>query len=582
MATRAHPGGDQPLPSPLARAIRLGVRPFMFAAIFSLVSNLLYLALPIYTNQIYSRVITSQSGSTLLILSAGCAFVFMVSGIIDHYRQQVLTGFGVVFDQQLASRTFAALFDAVVRRRGTRAQALRDLDTVRQAIGGHATAILFDLPWMPVFLLILFVIDPTIGLVTLGGGIVLVILAFLQDRATHEKIKEASDAAIASYGFTEAALRNGEVVRALGMLPTIGRQWARSRYTSIAVGSEAAESAGFYSGAIRFVRMFIQILIIAVGAWLVIERTIPSGLLFANMILAARALAPLERIVGSWKQLVEAYAAYKRLDRMLLDYEPPTPVTKLPRPTGALSLENVSFAPAGAPALVLTNLNLNIEPGDFVGMIGPSGAGKSSLARLMAGIWKPNAGTVRLDGADVYTWDREDFGRNVSYQPQDTELFAGSVRDNIARFLPDATDEQVVAAAQLADAHDLILRLPNGYETELGEGAAVLSAGQRQRVGLARTLFGEPKLIILDEPNANLDPDGEAALLAAMRRMKERGATIVLISHKPSTFALADKIILLINGQVAEYGPRDKVMARFAPQPKASPPQPAKLKEAEA
>lgn len=586
MAISPQTGGNQPLPSPLARAIRLGVKPLIIAAMFSLVSNLLYLALPIYTNQIYSRVITSQSGSTLLILSGGCAFVFMISGIIDHYRQQVLSGFGVVFDQQLASRTFAALFDAVVRRRGTRAQALRDLDTVRYAIGGNAIAIMFDLPWMPLFLLILFIIDPTIGTVTLMGGITLLILAFLQDRSTHEKIKQANDAAIASYGFTDAALRNGEVVRALGMLPTIGRQWARNRYISVAVGSEASESAGFYSGAIRFVRMFIQILIIAVGAWLVVERVIPSGLLFANMILASRALAPLERIVGSWKQLIEAFSAYKRLDQMLLDYEPPTPVTQLPRPTGVMTVESVSFAPFGAPSLVLTNLNFRIEAGDFVGMIGPSGAGKSSLARLMAGIWKPTAGTVRLDGADVYSWDREDFGRNVSYQPQDTELFAGTVRDNIARFLPDATDAQVVAAAQLADAHELILRLPKGYETELGEGGAILSAGQRQRVGLARTLFGEPKLIILDEPNANLDADGEVALLAAIARVRERGTTIILISHKPSVFAMANKIILLVNGQVAEYGPRDQVMARFMhkppqPQPKAPPPQPAKLTEAE-
>ena len=269
MATRSPVGGDKPLASPLARAVRLGLAPIGFAALFSLISNLLYLALPIYTNQIYSRVITSQSGSTLLVLTLGCAFVFVVSGIIDHYRAMVLSGFGVVFDQQLASRTFAALFDAVVRRRGTRAQALRDLDTVRQAIGGNAINILFDLPWMPVFLLILFVIDPTIGAVTLIGGGVLAILAFLQDRATHGAIKESSDAAIASYSFTDAALRNGEVVRALGMLPTLGRQWARNRYMSVASGSQAAQRGGFYSGAIRFVRMLIQILIIAVGAWLV-------------------------------------------------------------------------------------------------------------------------------------------------------------------------------------------------------------------------------------------------------------------------------------------------------------------------
>ena len=579
--------GEHPIASPLARALRLGLAPIGFAALFSLISNLLYLALPIYTNQIYSRVITSQSGSTLIVLSIGCAFVFIISGIIDHYRAMVLSGFGVVFDQQLASRTFAALFDAVVRRQGTRAQALRDLDQVRAAIGGHAINVLFDLPWMPVFMIILFVIDPTIGVVTLLGGVALVILAFLQDRATHSALKEANSAAIASYSFTDAALRNGEVVRALGMLPTLGRQWARNRYISVAAGSKAAQSGGFYAGAIRFVRMLIQILIIAVGAWLVVERTIPSALLFANMILASRALAPIERMVGSWKGLIEAHEAYKRLDAMLLGYEPPVPVTKLPVPTGVITVESVGFAPAGAAALVLTNLNFKIEAGDFVGMVGPSGAGKSTLARLMAGIWAPGAGKVRLDGADVYSWDREDFGRHVGYQPQDTELFAGTVRDNIARFLPDATDEQVVAAAQLADAHALILRLPKGYETELGEGGTVLSAGQRQRVGLARTLFGEPKVIILDEPNANLDAEGEAALMATLERAKKRGTTIVLISHKPSIFSLADKILVLINGQVNDYGPRDEVLGRLAkrPQPTQKPQQPPeqpKLKEVDA
>jgi ATP-binding cassette, subfamily C, bacterial exporter for protease/lipase len=310
--------------------------------------------------------------------------------------------------------------------------------------------------------------------------------------------------------------------------------------------------------------MLIQILIIAIGAMLVIDRSISSGMLFANMILSSRALAPLERVVGSWKSLFDSVQAYKRLDAILLEYEPPEAVTKLPVPSGRLSVEGVSFAPAGAAALVLSNLRFRIEPGEFVGVVGPSGAGKSTLARLLVGIWKPNAGAIRLDGADVYSWDREDFGRQVAYQPQDTELFAGTVRDNIARFRSDATDEAVVAAAQLANAHELILRLPKGYETELGEGGAVLSSGQRQRVGLARTLFGEPKLLILDEPNANLDSEGEAALLKALAEIKARGSTVVLISHKPSVFQNADKILLLVAGQVAEYGPRDEVLAKIA------------------
>ena len=575
MATRpARPGQtNEPMSTPLARALRLGLAPIGYAALFSLVSNLLYLSLPLYTNQIYSRVLSSQSGSTLLVLSVGVAFVFLVSGVIDHYRAQILTGFGVVFDQQVASHTFAALFDAVVRRNGTRAQALRDLDSVRQAIGGAAVNILFDLPWIPVFMLVLFAVDPSIGVCTLIGGIVLVILAVLQDRATHAPLKEANDAAIQSYGFTDAALRNGEVVRALGMLPTLGRQWARLRHISVDAGSTAAERGGVYAGAIKFVRMLIQILIIAIGAWLVVERKIPSGMLFANMILASRALAPLERVVGSWKSLFDAYQAYQRLNTALAGYEPPVPVTQLPTPTGRLTVESVNFAPQGAPALVLLNLSFRVEPGEFVGVVGPSGAGKSTLARLLVGIWKPLNGSVRLDGADVYSWDREDFGRHVAYQPQDTELFSGTVRDNIARFRADATDEQVVAAAQMANAHDLILRLPKGYETELGEGGQALSAGQRQRVGLARTLFGEPKLAVLDEPNANLDAEGEEALMRALGALKARGSTVILISHKPQAFAHADKLILLRNGQVAEYGPRDQMLAKLTgrPQPKPQP-----------
>jgi ATP-binding cassette, subfamily C, bacterial exporter for protease/lipase len=561
---RSSPGQPAPIASPLARALRLGAGPIGFAALFSFVSNMLYLALPIFTNQVYSRILPSQSLSSLLVLSAGCAFVFLVSSIIDYYRAQVLSGFAVVFDQQVASRTFAALFDAVVRRRGTRAQALRDLDMVRGALAGRSLNLLFDLPWLPLFLVVLFLIDPAVGGVTLVGGVILIVLAVLQDRASRSALKESGESQISSYGFTDAALRNGEVVRALGMLPTLGRLWARERYKAIAAANSAERAGGAYGNAIRYVRMLIQIAIIAVGAVLVMERSISSGMLFANMILSSRALAPLERIVGSWKSLFDAFQAYKRLDAMLLDYVPPDSATKLPTPTGRIAVEGVSFAPLGAPALVLSQLRFRIEPGEFVGVVGPSGAGKSTLARLLTGIWKPNTGAIRLDGADVYSWDREDFARHVAYQPQDTELFSGTVRDNIARFQADVPDERIVAAAQLANAHELILRLPKGYDTELGEGGAVLSAGQRQRVGLARTLFGDPKVLILDEPNANLDSDGEAALTAALAASKARGATIVMISHKPSAFAHADKILLLVSGAVVEFGPRDEVLARIS------------------
>ncbi|WP_340316749.1 type I secretion system permease/ATPase [Rhizorhabdus argentea] len=564
----------------LTDALKQGKRSFLFAALFSLASNLLYLTLPIYTNQIYSRVLYSHSGSTLAVLTGGALFVFLISGALDHYRAEVLQNFSIAFDRYLASSTFAALFDLVVRRMGgAHAQALRDLDTVRYALAGQAVGVLFDLPWMPLFLIILFIIDPWIGALTLVGGIVLLILAILQDRATHGALKEASNAAIKSYSFTDAALRNAEVVRALGMLPTLGAAWAHFRHTSLNMGQVASQRGSFYANAIKFVRMVIQIATIGLGAWLVIEGSISSAILFANMILASRALAPLDRVVGSWKGLFEAGQAYRRLEKVLGDYEAPVPATQLPTPKGRINFEGVSFAPTGAPALILSGVTCTILPGDMVGVIGPSGAGKSTLLRLMVGIWKPTTGTVRLDGADVYSWERGDFGQQVAYQPQDTELFAGTVRNNICRFQVDAKDEDVVRAAQAAGAHDLILRLAKGYDTQLGEGGSVLSAGQRQRVGLARTLYGDPKVIVLDEPNANLDADGETALAEAIRGLKARGATIVMVSHKPTVLAQADKLMLIRNGRIEMLGPREEVLRAMAP-PAAAPAQRPALQEA--
>jgi len=549
-------------------ALAKGKSSFIVAGLFSLASNLLYLALPIYTNQVYSRVLYSHSGSTLIILTIGVLFVFLISGLLDHYRGEVLTNFSIAFDNELASPTFAALFDLVVRRLGgSHAQALRDLDTVRASIAGPAVGVLFDLPWMPLFLLLLFVIDPWIGALTLAGGVVLLILAILQDRATHGALKEANAAAIKSYGFTDQALRNSEVVRALGMLPTLGAAWAQFRRLSMRMTIVSNLRGSFYSNAIRFVRMFIQVGTIGLGAFLVIEGTISPGILFANMILASRALAPFERIVGSWKMLFEASQAYNRLAKVLDEFEPPVPTTQLPVPQGRIAFEGVSFATSGASQLILAGASFVIQPGEMIGVIGASGAGKSTLLRLLVGIWKPTAGTVRLDGADVYSWDRADFGRHVAYQPQDTELFAGTVRNNICRFQVDADDADIVKAAQMAGAHELILRLPKGYDSELGEAGSILSSGQRQRVGLARTLYGDPKVVVLDEPNANLDTEGEAALALAITGMRERGVTIVMVSHKPSVLAQADKLMVVRGGRVERFGPREEILRMLAPPP---------------
>ena len=553
------------LDSPLRTAMRLGTAPLAFAGVFSLVSNLLYLALPIYTNQVYSRVLLSQSQSTLWVLTFGILFVFGVSTVMDVIRRQVLIDFGVVFDRYLSGRVFAALFDAVAQRRATaRSQALRDLDMFKGVMTGEAVAILFDVPWIPIFMLSLFFIGPLIGWVNLIGGLLLLLLAFMQDRATRRATETGQEQAIESYAFTESALRNSEVVRALGMLPTLGVEWGRRRMATNERNARAAEIQNTYANIIRMLRLFVQILTIAVGALLIMQQKLPSGMLFANMILTSRALQPIDRLVSSWNSLVAAKGAYERLDGLLNTYEPPASVTQLPRPTGHLVIEQMGFAMPGAPRLLLSNLNFEVQPGETVGVVGQSGAGKSTLARMLVGVWKPFSGHIRLDGAEIFSWDRANFGRVAGYLPQDVELFSGTVRDNIARFRDDASDEQVIAAAKLANAHELILTLAKGYDTELGDGGAVLSGGQRQRVGLARAVFGDPALVVLDEPNAALDAAGEEALLQALAALKARGATIVIVSHKASVFRSADKILYLKDGRAELFGPRDAVFAQLA------------------
>jgi len=546
-------------------ALRKGRSPILFAALFSLVTNLLYLSLPIYTNQIYGRVLTSGSVPTLLVLTTGTICVFAISGVLDALRARVLTNFGVVFDQQVSGHIFAALFDGIVRREAAAgAQALRDLDSFRQTLTGPGVAVIFDLPWIPLYMLILFVIDPIIGFVTFIGGVLLVLLAFAQDRTVRPMTKEANNAALKSYGFTEAGLRNSEVVRAMGMLGLIGRQWAKYRVQSLTQSAAAARQSDFWGGLIKFIRMVIQVLIIAIGADLIIHHKIGAGLLFANMILSSRALAPIDRVVASWSSLIAATQSFERLNTLLSTYVPSGPATTLPRPKGALTVEGVNYGVPGSGRLVLNSINFNLNPGEFLGVIGPSGAGKSTLARLMVGIYPPLNGAIRLDGSDVFGWSRSDFGRHVGYLPQDTELFAGTVRNNIARFTEGVTDDEVVSAAKAAGVHEMIVRLPKGYDTELGTGGVVLSAGQRQRVGLARAMLREPAFIVLDEPNASLDAQGEEALLQALRAMKSRKQTVVVVSHKPSMLQSADKLLVLRDGRMELFGPREAVMTRLA------------------
>jgi len=552
----------------VTRALKMARTPFLFVFGFNLATNILYLALPVFTMQVYGRVLQSQSQETLFILTMGALFAFLVSGVIEVMKGGTLIAFGMIFERALSQRVLGSMFDAALKGDSAgRSQALRDLDILRQTVTGGAILLFADLPFIPLFLGVLFLIDPAIGFLTLIGGMALFGLAWLQDRATRPTLKAANDAALKSYAYSEGALRNGEVVRAMGMLKALARPWGAFRSVATQRGAEASDRAVFYTAVIKFVRLGIQIAVVGVGAWLVLRGDISPGLIFANMILSGRALQPLERVVGSWNMLIGGYQSYDRLSKLLEKYPASPQTTTLPRPKGQLSVEQLVYdSPRGGGKQLLSNVSFELPAGETLGVVGPSGAGKSTLARLLMGVMAPTTGRVRLDGADIYSWDREDFGRHVGYLPQDVELFSGTARDNIARFYDDATDAQVVEAAQLAGAHPLILSLPSGYETQLGEGGVGLSAGQRQRIGLARALLGAPAFVVLDEPNANLDAEGENALITAMAAMRARGQTLVIVSHKPNVFRSADKMLVLKDGKVEMFGPREKVLARILPQ----------------
>ena len=551
-------------PGLLRLTLKMGRTSILYAAVFSLGCNLLYLALPLYTTQVYSRVLISGSVPTLLVLTLITLFAFSISSLLDFFQSRVLAGFGAMLDQRVSGHVFTALFDGFVNREPQAgAQALRDLDIFRQTIAGPLMLVVFDLPWVPIYMIILLMIDPAIGFVCLTGGLVLLGLAFLQDRLARPLLIESSKEAQKSYAFTEAGLRNAEVVRGMGMLGPLGEQWSKFRLNSLQMAFKASKIGDGLGDSIKFFRNVVQIMVIGVGALLILQNEISAGLLFANMILSARALAPIDRIVGSWPSLVAATNSYNRLNELLEDYTPPLASTALPRPKGRLTVEGVNYAIPGTGQLLLTNINFGLGEGEFLGIVGPSGAGKSTLARLLLGIYRPLNGAVRLDGANVFAWSRDDFGKHVGYLPQDTELFAGTVRANIARFQPDVTDEEVIEAATKANAHELIVRLSKGYDTEIGPSGTVLSVGQRQRVGLARALLRSPAFVVLDEPNANLDNEGELALLRALKEMKKTNQTVVVVSHKPSMLQDADKLLVMRNGTIQMYGPREAVLAKL-------------------
>ena len=532
---------------------------FVYAGLFSLVINLLLLVPPLYMLQVFDRVLASRSGETLAMLTVMAIGALVVMAMLDVLRARLLAGAGMVLDRTLGPRVLDGVLAHTAKQSGAAyVNGLRDVNTLRAFLGGTGLLTLFDAPWLPFFLLVIFLFHPLLGVTATTGALLMIVLAWLNERSTREPLEHAQTEARRAARFIDANVRNAEVVNALGMLPAVTRRWARLNDAALAEQARAARLGGLFAGSTKFARQMIQLMMLGAGAYLVVEQHVTAGVMIASTILLGRALAPVETLVAGWRTLVEARAAWRRLDELLKGMSQETH-TELPAPKGRVEAEKVVFGLRDKP--ILRGITFRLEAGEALGLVGPSASGKSTLARLIVGVWKPASGVVRLDGADVAAWPREELGPHVGYLPQDVELFGGTVADNIARLAePDAA--AVIRAAQRAHVHDMILRLPKGYDTEIGEAGQALSAGQRQRVALARALYGNPRLVVLDEPNADLDSDGEVALLKTLQLLKSEGVTLVVISHRPSLLRGVDKMLVLREGTMERFGSRAEVMER--------------------
>ncbi len=537
---------------------------FAYAGFFSLAINALLLVPALYMLQVFDRVLSSRSEETLVMLSVGALLALAMMAVLDVLRAQLLAACGVALDRWLGPSVLQGLLEQTARLGGAEhLNGLRDVATLRGFLVGAGVVALFDAPWLPLFLLLIYLFHPVLGAVALAGAALMLLLAVLNERVTRAPLEQALAAGRRAGRFIDASTANAETVSALGMRRAVTQRW--QVLNDAALGEQAAASrlGAKYSGLTKFTRQFIQMAMLGVGAYLVIAQHLSAGVMIAATIILGRALAPVEMLVAGWRNLVEVRSAWRRLER-LFAANPPAPAgTSLPAPKGSLAVERVLYAFPGAAQAALRGVSFNLPAGESLGVIGPTAAGKSTLARLLIGVWKPTAGAVRLDGADVSAWPREQLGKHVGYVPQAVGLFSGTVAGNIAR-LGEPNDAAVIRAAKRAHVHDMILRLPRGYDTELGEGGAGLSPGQRQRVALARALYGEPRLVVLDEPNANQDAEGDEALILALRDLKQAGVTVVAVAHRPSLLVNVDKLLVLRDGVAELFGPRVEVTARLA------------------
>ena len=546
--------------------MREGRAAFVVVGVFSFFLNLLMLVVPLYMMQVFDRVLSSGSTETLLLLTVMALGGLFVLGALDAVRTQVMTRVGAWVDRRVSGRLMDASIAARLNGAPIGSQGLRDLQQYRGFLNGQGIFPLFDSPWVPIFVAVIWIIHPWLGILALCAAIVLFLLALLNEVATRRVLGDAGKTQVAALRQATAAIDNAEVVQAMGMGGGLAQRFGQLNDKVLEMQRRAGDRGALIVGLSKFMRLGVQVGILGLGAYLVLEGALTAGGMIAGSILLGRALAPVEQAIGAWRGFVAARDARARLAELLHAAPPPRDGVRLPAPMGRLEIQQATFVPPGGTAPVLRQVSASVAPGQVLGVIGPSASGKSTLCRLIVGIWPPTSGSVRLDGADVHAWGREAFGRHVGYLPQSVELFAGSVADNIARMGP-VNDEAVILAAERAGVHDMVLRLPGGYEAQIGEGGAVLSGGQRQRIGLARALYGNPRLIVLDEPNANLDSEGEAALMQTVAGLKADGCTVVMVAHRPSILAQADTVIMLRDGRVELSGSRDEVLRQVTARP---------------
>lgn len=559
--------------SDLQKAVALCRSSFVTAGFFSLFINFLMLVPALYMLQLYDRVITSGSHSTLVMLTLIVVALFITMGVLEWVRTHILIRVSARLETLLSKRLFGVTFKRSLHYGGKgNSQPLDDLTGLRQFLTGNGLFAFFDAPWMPIYIAVMFMFHEWFGWMAIGTGIVLGILAYVNEVLTSKTLTEANNQAMSGRALVDKNLRNAEVVESMGMLAGIRKSWLVGGNKILLLQAKASERAGTVQAISKTFRLLSQSLILGLGAYLVLMQEITPGLMIAGSILLGRALSPIDMMIASWKGFIAARGQYSRLNTLLLDIPEDKVKMSLPSPDGEIEVSNVMVAPPGVRAPFVVGVSFTISPGESLAIIGPSAAGKSTLARALLGIWKPLSGKVRLDGVDISEWNREELGPYIGYLPQDIELFEGTIGQNISRF-GELDAEKVIAAAKLAAVHEMILSLPQGYDTVIGAIGGVLSGGQRQRVGLARAVYGDPKLILLDEPNSNLDDEGEAALSEALLALKQKNITVVVITHRLGILSVVDKLLLMKEGKMLTFGPREEVLKKLQQQalPAAAP-----------